>query len=392
LLQQTALIFLKEYRYHKMPRVVYIVSDIDKALAFEWISESLPEKGWIVSFILLNPGDSSLERYLNERNFTVTNIRCRGKLDWLNALLKTREILRKWKPDVVHAHLITAGIIGLTAAKLSGCRQRVYTRHHSTLHHVYHPKGVFWDKYINSFATKVIAISSIVKRVLMDKEGLSSNKVVVVPHGFKLDLFLKKNEAGRALILNKYGVGSKRPVIGVISRFTKWKGVQYIIPAFKNLLNQYPESLLMLYNAHGDFEDSINRLLQELPLGSYRTVRFEAEIAAALSIMDVFVHVPIDEHSEAFGQIYVEALAAGVPSIFTLSGIAPDFIKNEKNALVVPYRDSDAIYEAMIRLSESKALREQLSINGPLSVKEKYDLPIMIEALDKLYSQCLTPL
>ncbi len=44
------------------------------------------------------------------------------------------------------------------------------------------------------------------------------------------------------------------------------------------------------------------------------------------------MHVTIGKHYEAFGQIYVEALAAGIPSVFTLTGIAPEIIEHEHNA------------------------------------------------------------
>src|SRR5690606_38632555 len=99
-----------------------------------------------------------------------------------------------------------------------------------------------------------------------------------------------------------------------------------------------------------------------------------------------FVHVPIDAYSEAFGQIYVEALVAAVPSIFTLSGIAPEFVKHEENALVVPFKNSEAIADALSRLQTDHALVEKLKIHAPASVKDQYDLSKMMERLTKLYS------
>src|SRR5256885_4070776 len=38
-------------------------------------------------------------------------------------------------------------------------------------------------------------------------------------------------------------------------------------------------------------------------------------------LLDVFVHAPIAPQVEAFGQVYVEAMAAGVPSVITRAGI-----------------------------------------------------------------------
>ena len=101
--------------------------------------------------------------------------------------------------------------------------------------------------------------------------------------------------------------------------------------------------------------------------------------------MNIFVHVPIDDHSEAFGQIYVEALAAGVPSIFTLSGIAPDFVVDNKNALVVPFKNSEAIYEAMLKILKDENFAEKLKQEGYKTVTGKFDLSRMINQLETLY-------
>ena len=186
-------------------------------------------------------------------------------------------------------------------------------------------------------------------------------------------------------VKDRYRLNDCFPVVGVISRFTEWKGVQYIIPAFKKLLSTYPNAVLLLFGADGDYKKEIVELLEALPEKNFRQVSFEKDVAAAYHVMDIFVHVPIDNHSEAFGQTYVEALAAGVPSVFTLSGIAPDFVVDQKNALVVPYKNSEAIYQAMLKILQEKTLQEGLRIEGYKAVNDKYDLGRMIRELELLY-------
>ena len=101
-------------------------------------------------------------------------------------------------------------------------------------------------------------------------------------------------------------------------------------------------------------------------------------------LFDVFIHVPIDKEVEAFGQIYVEALAAGIPSIFTLSGVASEFIKHEHNALVVEYENENDIYNALIRLIQNQSIREKLITNGKIA-SERFNLNKMISKLEELY-------
>lgn len=370
-----------------MKKVIYIVSDIDKALAFEWIAYGIDKNNFKLSFILINPGSSQLEQFLITNNIPVTRVTSAGKKDWIKAWLKIYGILKKEKPDVVHCHLLQANILGLTAAKVAGIKSRIYTRHHSSLHHVYHPKGVFWDKLANRNATKIVSISDATKKILIEKEKVSIKKIISIPHGFDLEAFKNIDQKRVDTLKGKYFLKQSFPIVGVMSRFTKWKGVQYIIPAFKELLCTYPKAKLALFGVGGDYKQEIDKLLNELHKENYIAVDFETDNAAALKAMDIFVHVPIDEHSEAFGQIYVEALAVGVPSIFTLSGIAPSFIENKKNALIVPFEDSNAIYNAMIDILENKALSEKLREQGYYDVKDLFDLKTMITKLEEIYAQ-----
>ena len=369
-----------------MTHIVYIVSDIHKALAFEWIVQELDPSAFRLSFLLLQAGPSDLETFLRQKNIPVYRIACRSKKDWLPAWFKICRLLKRLKPDAVHCHLLTANVLGLSAAKLVGVPARYYTRHHSDFHFRYFSKGVKWDRLCNRWATRIIAPSRAVQEVLVSREAVPPGKITIIHHGFDLDYFDRVPADLLNTIRRKYNPDNRHPVIGVISRFTGLKGIQFIIPAFGKLLKHYPDAKLLLFNAQGDDRDKIHGLLAaQLPAASYQAVAFEPELAAVYKLFDVFVQASTDTHIEAFGQTYVEALAAGVPSVFTLAGIAADFVADGVNALVVPFKDSEAICQALLRLLQDKHLREQLQHEGRKSVQSMFDLRIMIRKLEQLY-------
>ncbi|MCL5276215.1 MAG: glycosyltransferase family 4 protein [Deltaproteobacteria bacterium] len=364
-------------------KVTYIVSEISKALEFEWVADYLNKDRFELSFILLNPGSSYLEDYLKKKGIPVKTVRYRGKKDYVSALFKTYALLRNHRPDIIHVHLFPAGRVGLVAGKFAGIYRRIYTRHYSTYHHRYFPHAIKYDKLINRLSTDIVAISDVVKQVLK-QEGVDEKKICKIPHGFDLNMFHNPDPGIIQQLEEKYKTADRFPVIGVISRYTEWKGIQYIIPAFKKLLDTYPKAKLILANAKGDYAGSIKALLRGLPPDSYGEIDFECNLAELYQLLDIFVHVPIDSHSEAFGQIYVEALASGIPSIFTMSGIAHEFIKDRENALVVPYKDSEAIYNAMGEILNNERLMDKLIIAGKASI-EQFSINRMIEGLEKLY-------
>jgi glycosyltransferase involved in cell wall biosynthesis len=367
-----------------MQQLVIIISGVNKALAFEWMAEQLDRKKFNVRFILLNDQESTLEKFFISQGFEVTRWPYSKKPDLARIIFRLFSFFKKHKPDIVHCHLFEASIAGLTAAWLAGVKKRIYTRHYSTLQHTYFKKGVKYDEWCNRRATHIVAVSEVVKRTLIEMEGVSREKITIIHHGLKKNLFQNINDARIEQIRNKYSIPSSLPVIGAISRYLHLKGVTYIIDSFAELLKSYPQAFLILANASGDYKPEVTKALKKIPAASYREIEFEEDLPALYRLFDVFVHIPVDNHSEAFGQTYVEALAAGVPSVFTISGVAEEFIQNNENALVVDYKNSTQITEAIKKILGDEELRNRLIANGKASAAQ-FDIEQEMKKLELLY-------
>lgn len=368
-------------------KVIYIISLINKSVGFEWVAERLSRDKIDLSFILLNEEPSYLARFLKSKGINTIELKYGGKKDILKVAGQLSNILRKNKPDIIHTHLVDADLIGQTVGWLHRIDKRIYTRHNSNFHRKYHGKASFLEKLNNRLSTDIVSISQNISDILIEEENISPDKVTLVHHGFDLSLFDKVNQTRinhlkeRNNLLDKTG-----PVIGVVSRYMHWKGIHFIIPAFEKILKKYPNAHLVLANAKkGDYKQEIALLLENLPKNNFTEIEFENDLFALYKMFDVFVHVPIDPEVEAFGQIYVESLAARIPSIFTLSGVAREFIEHEQNALVVDFENSEQIYHSILRVLKDEQLRESLKRNGRNSVTGKFELDRMIQKLENLY-------
>jgi glycosyltransferase involved in cell wall biosynthesis len=372
----------------KKIRVTYILALLDKAIAFEWISERLDRTKYELTFILLNDKPSYLSEYFEKNNVSSVEYLFQSTKDFPRLLWQVTRQLRKWKPDVIHTHMVEADIIGLLAGRICGVKKRIYTRHDANIRRKYHKKGSWIDNFSNKMSTDIFAISKNVQSIMIEQENVPPEKIHLVYHGFDLEQFANVSETEKNALIEKYNPQRKRPVIGVIARYLRWKGIQFIIPAFKRLLDIHPDAILIIANSRkGDYNDQIEQqLIATLPKDSYYEIDFEHNLFALYHLFDVFVHVPIDEEIEAFGQIYVESLAAGIPSVFTKSGIAREFIEQGKNALVVDFQNTEQIYDAITRLLENAELRMQLSKAGKESVKDKFSIESMILVLEQLYA------
>jgi glycosyltransferase involved in cell wall biosynthesis len=365
-------------------KLMYVVSEIDKSLHFEWIAQPLAEK-YDLKFILIGKRDTHLSSFLKTNAIPFFEFEYQGGKSLPSIWIQVLKTLLKERPEILHTHLWIANLVGLTTAWVARIPRRIYTRHHAMVHYDEHPSGRKWDRLCNRLATHIIAISKSVREILVDRDGANPSKVHVIPHGFDLPYF-ENVEPGRVeSIRERYAFQQQKPVVGVIARYMEWKGIQYIVPAFQKLKSQYPQAHLVLANAHGSYGEVLQPMLtKQLPKDSYTEIRFENDLAALYKVFDVFVHAPIDPHSEAFGQTYIEPLIAGIPCVFTLSGIAREMAENGKNAGVVSFKNSDEIYAAMVKIIEDKPFRENLIRQGRETAKQ-YSIENYLTRLQHLY-------
>lgn len=369
-----------------MKTIVYVISQVSHSKLFEWTAYSLNPEKYRLVFILMHSKETGFEVNLKKSGFEVHRLNYQSKKDIPSCVLQMRKLFATLKPEIVHTHLFEAGIAGMTAARICRIPVRIHTRHDAMIHHDFHPSAVKYDKLINRLATHVIAISANVKEILENLENVPAKKITVIPHGFELQQYATCDESRVEVIKQKYNLSdANHPIVGCVSRFIKWKGIQFTITAFKNLLHKYPNAVLVLANAQGPYENELMEQLQQLPDTAYRRIIFEPDVTALYHTMDIFIHVPVDSRSEAYGQVYIEALAAGVPSVFTNSGIVSECMIDHKHALLVPYCDSNAIEKASEQLLNDIQLRDTLKSEGKEMVFRNFTIDKMIAKLEKLY-------
>ena len=322
-----------------------------------------------------------LEKEIKNLGIRVYHIPFSGKKDYIKAWFKCYRLLRSTGPDIVHCHLFNANIIGLSAAFMAGVRKRIHTRHHGDLHHVSFSRGVWLDRLVNSFSTDVVAPSEVAKKVLVEMDKIEPSKVKVIHHGFDFREF-QNIAPDRVLNLRmKYNVSDGvGPVVGIIARWTEWKGVHIAIKAFIEFRKNYSNALLILANAHGDYEKSISELLNQLTDECYRVIRFEKDMAALYRLFDIYIHVPIRETAEAFGQTYIESLALGLKCIFTKSGVLLEFL-DTNGFYKVRYEDVTDLYEKLVIVDKAENNSNKFDLRN-------FELDKYLKKLQELYIKC----
>ena len=378
----------------KKKKVLYIVSNVVDSTEYDYLVQHWDRERFDLEFLLLNPVmECGMQNNIRAAGFACTTILHERRGQSIGTLHRIMGHLRATRPDIVHTNLLEATFLGSIASWVTGIGKRVHTRHHSTHNHKYHPvKGVLYDRICNRLAHRIIAITRSVEDILVNWEKVPKEKVVLIYHGYDMSAPHHPDAEKIARLKAKYGLdkNARSPIIGIISRPFEWKGLDHSIPAFAELLRTYPNAHALFFNWKSSPQiERYEAMLAQLPAGSWQTIDFDTEVIEFFHVFDVFVHVPEDQHAEAFGLVYAESTMAGVPCVFTRSGIMHDLDPEKlKGVRIVPFKDKDAIVARtleQLRDAPTAAQRAAFAEHNVAYLRTIIDIRLKMDALYRLY-------
>jgi len=363
-----------------------IFSDVVESPIYRAIVNRLEASDLDVDYGIVTDGSSPFADWLTELREDTDRIEIGSTLRVLNAWKSMYAAARRDRPDALVCFGQTATLLGFTASVGTRAPRRLYARYHSTTHSIEgNRRGLAYDRLCNRLADMVVAPNGNVVRALVEDEGLDPEQVVTIPFGIRLSDFAEPPADRVDAVRHAHGIDPDRTTIGMVSRLIEIKGWRYALDPIRTCLEDDAGRQLVIANAVGDLEPEVRQALDRVS-DQVIYVRHEPDNAALFGTFDVFVHVPVTPTVEAFGLVYVEALAAGIPSVFTRSGIANDFAEDGRNCLVVPHRDAAAIGLALDRILTSDSLRSDLRGQAIASVQQ-FQIEPMADAYVNLLHQ-----
>jgi glycosyltransferase involved in cell wall biosynthesis len=142
-----------------------------------------------------------------------------------------------------------------------------------------------------------------------------------------------------------------------VARLVERKGIDDLVHALARLeRGRYHLEII----GSGPAEPALRELVARLGLRA--EVRFmgaldRAGVAARLRAADLFT---LPSRAEAFGNVFAEAMAAGLPVVGTAIGGITELVQDGRHGLLVPPRDPAALAAAISLLGEQPALRSAM--------------------------------
>ncbi len=303
----------------------------------------------------------------------------------LNHILKLRKRIKSVRYDLIHAQFsrdlrfITPALTGISHHIPLVLTKRVGS---------FIKKKDFLHKWFYSRVDLITTISEVIRKNVIDTCPVQPEKVTVLYNGVRPEKYYRTGEQ-RIELRKNFGFTSDDIVIGLIARFSPGKGHEEFLKAAAGILRQKPGIKFRVIGkaSHGEeeYHNKILELSKELGLnGRIDYLGFRKDIPGILAAMDILA---VPSHNEAFGNIAIEGMAAGVAVAASGSDGLLDIIEHEKNGLQFPPKNPEKLKETLHRLIEDNELRNRLAEEGRKTVKEKFNEETQFDKLENLFIQ-----
>jgi len=277
--------------------------------------------------------------------------------------------------DVIHSHLFEPAEYGYLSINHSPTKLKhiitVHTAANPPYGEVVRPIAITALKC----ASMIISVSGDIKNVLVNRFGITPNKILIHHNMVDTDFFSPIPDGTKTK--SKLGFSDDCFLLGTVGRLDKDKcGGRELLEAI---------ALLVV----GDGEDK--KFLQEYSrkLGVAKRVNFlgfRRDVKSILAAIDCFI---LPTHNEGLPFSLLEAMAMSKAVIATNVGGVPECIEDKHNGLLCKPTDPRGLTSAIISIANDKEFRDLLGKKARATVESRFNLTTQKEFINNIYKKVL---
>lgn len=306
----------------------------------------------------------------------------------LKSLIRMIGVFRKEKPQMVHSMTPKAGMICMVAAWLTHVPVRIHTF-----------TGLVWptatglkrkilmmtDWLTCACATHVIPEGQGVLNDLKNG-GITKKPMKVLGYGNVRGVDMERFSPARFK-------ATKNPDVFTfvfVGRIVGDKGINELVEAFVKLHDKHKNTRLVLVGKYehelDPVSDKTRKLIDTNDGIDACGPKYGDDLLQMYVNADCFV---MPSYREGFPNTVLEAGAMGLPSIVTDINGSREIIVNEKNGLIVPSKNANALYDAMERMLTDDKAREIMKSNAREMIASRFERGFVQKCQIEFYKRIL---
>ena len=243
------------------------------------------------------------------------------------------------------------------------------------------------DRLVLPAYDRVVALAENHSDFLSKKEGISSDKIVIINNGIDIARFHPADVSDRVRLRGELGISSDDFVVTIVAALRPEKNHKMFIEAAYRLIREEEGPFRFLVVGEGAMETDLKNMTEKLlPEGVVRFLGRREDTEKILSVSDVSVlsSYPV---VETFPLTVLEAMASGLPVISTSVGSIPEMLVDGKEGLLIDSEDTEALVRNLIILKNDTILRERMGIAARKRVMRDFSVERMINGYAGIFDE-----
>ena len=311
----------------------------------------------------------------------------------LSCLFKLIKLFKTEKPNIIHLHTPKASLLGVIAGKILFKKNIIYQMHGLVLARGNTvQKGVLYrmEKLTCSLATQIFAVSKSLKEFAIENKICKADKIKVIENGTINGIDFQNRFNPQNIIKDKSFESLKdgRYTVGYVGRLSEEKGIFDYIKVLSKLKEKkipFTGFIIGPDESEGEFKSFLAK--HNLKIG--KDVYCFGEVEKPENIMSYLHVLLLPTKREGFGLVGAEANALEIPVVgYDIPGFK-DAVLNDKTGLLVDYKNTDLLFDAVYKYYENPMLRTNHGKAGRVRVKKDFNFENIWQALLEEYRTLL---
>lgn len=292
-------------------------------------------------------------------------------------VLALGRIVRRFRPDVVHAHMIHSNIL-CRAARLAVPMRRLVCTAHSDIETASRSMRALY-RATDPLCEVMTNVSEAAAASFVRQGICRRSKIRCVYDGVSLSRYSFGSEDEKRALRLSLGIRQGGKVVAYAGRLEAVKGCDILAEAIRLIRGRGREDIGFAIFGDGSLRESFLAGLEGVAgVKSYGMI---ADLAARYRAADVFA---MPSRNEGFGLSLVEAMSSGLDAVVSDCAGPREILGLVDGGRIVPREDPEALAEAIIAACDDGAPLEALEARAR-KLKDLFDLPIICDTWESLY-------
>ena len=350
------------------------------------LATRLKSRGWEVRVVSLMPPKAYMEE-LEAAGIPVFSLGIRQKLPDPRPVLRLARLIRDWRPDIVHSHMVHANILARIVRTMVRAPVLVCSAH--SIDERGRKGSGRLREFLYRLTDPLCDLTTQVSRAGLERYvrvgAVPAEKIRFIPNGVDTARF-KPDQQTRLRLRQELGL-EEAFVWLAVGRFDVQKDYPNMLRAFAQVVEKQSETFLLIAG-DGPLRPAVEELARDLRLEEHvQFLGIRRDIPELMNAADAYLMSSI---WEGMPMVLLEASASELPIVATDVGGNREVVLDGTTGFLVPPNDSEALAQAMLRLmSLSGEERRRMGKLARQHIEAHYSLNRVVDMWEALYKELL---